>query len=261
MKLLPRLPLLAACLFSLAAVATAQDPAAKAPIMPDPKLTPGEVLDVTLADIQEQRLLGQGAQRARVREAGGVRLLRHRALEQGRVRGGPPDLAVPRRQQLQEEPVARELPDRAVERPHQGRTWSTGSSHWCAPGRWICTPPSRRWPRTGSPPTRSTSAPSRCRRRARVKSAWHGTPGVPDTKPDGTESRTWKPSRHRRCVQAIGQRGRHPLGTDAGQVWVNTKSGVIWKPGSRYYGKTAGGQVHERGRCPRRGLPRRERNL
>lgn len=27
-----------------------------------------------------------------------------------------------------------------------------------------------------------------------------------------------------------------------GQVWVNTKSGVIWKPGSRYYGKTAKGK-------------------
>ena len=28
----------------------------------------------------------------------------------------------------------------------------------------------------------------------------------------------------------------------AGQVWVNTKSGVIWKPGSRYYGKTKEGK-------------------
>ena len=28
----------------------------------------------------------------------------------------------------------------------------------------------------------------------------------------------------------------------AGQVWVNTKSGVIWKPGSQYYGKTKQGK-------------------
>ena len=28
----------------------------------------------------------------------------------------------------------------------------------------------------------------------------------------------------------------------AGQVWVNTRSGVIWKPGSRYYGKTKEGK-------------------
>ena len=32
------------------------------------------------------------------------------------------------------------------------------------------------------------------------------------------------------------------VSADAGQVWVNTKSGVIWKPGSRYYGKTKQGQ-------------------
>ena len=28
----------------------------------------------------------------------------------------------------------------------------------------------------------------------------------------------------------------------AGQVWVNTKSGVIWKPGTAYYGKTKQGK-------------------
>ena len=39
-----------------------------------------------------------------------------------------------------------------------------------------------------------------------------------------------------------------PAGTAAattnktGQVWVNTKSGVIWKPGSEYYGKTKAGK-------------------
>ena len=27
-----------------------------------------------------------------------------------------------------------------------------------------------------------------------------------------------------------------------GQVWVNTKSGTIWKPGSQYYGKTKQGK-------------------
>ena len=31
-------------------------------------------------------------------------------------------------------------------------------------------------------------------------------------------------------------------GEQAAQVWVNTKSGVIWKPGSRYYGKTKEGK-------------------
>jgi hypothetical protein len=31
-----------------------------------------------------------------------------------------------------------------------------------------------------------------------------------------------------------------PLNSD--QVWVNTKSGKYWKPGSRYYGKTKRGE-------------------
>ena len=33
-----------------------------------------------------------------------------------------------------------------------------------------------------------------------------------------------------------------PSAAAPGQVWVNTKSGVIWKPGSRYYGKTKEGK-------------------
>ena len=32
------------------------------------------------------------------------------------------------------------------------------------------------------------------------------------------------------------------VSADAGQVWVNTKSGVIWKPGSAFYGKTKVGK-------------------
>ena len=31
-------------------------------------------------------------------------------------------------------------------------------------------------------------------------------------------------------------------GGGGGQVWVNTKSGAIWQPGSRYYGKTKEGK-------------------
>jgi hypothetical protein len=33
-----------------------------------------------------------------------------------------------------------------------------------------------------------------------------------------------------------------PSGDPNGQVWVNTKSGVIWKQGSHYYGKTKEGK-------------------
>ena len=34
----------------------------------------------------------------------------------------------------------------------------------------------------------------------------------------------------------------NPAAASTGQVWVNLKSGVIWKPGSQYYGKTKEGK-------------------
>jgi hypothetical protein len=33
-----------------------------------------------------------------------------------------------------------------------------------------------------------------------------------------------------------------PATTTANEVWVNTRSGKYWKPGSRYYGKTKEGE-------------------
>jgi len=33
-----------------------------------------------------------------------------------------------------------------------------------------------------------------------------------------------------------------PAGSTANEVWVNTRSGKYWKPGSRYYGKTKEGE-------------------
>ena len=33
-----------------------------------------------------------------------------------------------------------------------------------------------------------------------------------------------------------------PATSTAGEVWVNTRSGKYWKPGSRYYGKTKEGE-------------------
>ena len=36
--------------------------------------------------------------------------------------------------------------------------------------------------------------------------------------------------------------GQTAVNNATGQVWVNTKSGVIWKPGSQYYGKTKQGK-------------------
>jgi len=33
-----------------------------------------------------------------------------------------------------------------------------------------------------------------------------------------------------------------PVASNANDVWVNTRSGKYWKPGSRYYGKTRQGE-------------------
>jgi hypothetical protein len=47
---------------------------------------------------------------------------------------------------------------------------------------------------------------------------------------------------------------RAPEAADtAGQVWVNTRSGKYWEPGSRFYGKTKSGPIHVR----RRSTPER----
>ena len=56
MTLSPRLAALAAVLLPLTAVlpTQGQQPIGTPPIMPNPQLTPGDTLDVTLADIQER---------------------------------------------------------------------------------------------------------------------------------------------------------------------------------------------------------------
>ena len=39
-----------------------------------------------------------------------------------------------------------------------------------------------------------------------------------------------------------GQKGKDASASAAGQVWVNTRSGVYWRPGTQYYGKTKQGK-------------------
>jgi endonuclease G len=49
--------------------------------------------------------------------------------------------------------------------------------------------------------------------------------------------------RDTRAVRSKSKRGNpQPPGTAAGQVWVNLNSGVYWRPGTRYYGKTKEGK-------------------
>ena len=83
-----------------------------------------------------------------------------------------------------------------------------------------------------------TPLPQRAEGRKRVA----GTLGVPDTKPD----RDGEPDMETDGGTSASNQQVGPIaaasGEHAGQVWVNTNSGVIWKPGSRYYGKTAKGK-------------------
>jgi hypothetical protein len=44
-----------------------------------------------------------------------------------------------------------------------------------------------------------------------------------------------------------------PPSGQAGQVWVNTRSGVYWKPGTRYYGKTKEGRYMSEDEAIRQG--------
>jgi hypothetical protein len=53
-----------------------------------------------------------------------------------------------------------------------------------------------------------------------------------------------------------------PVATPVGKVWVNTKSGKYWLPGSRYYGRTKQGeylpeeQARAKGYAPANGTGR-----
>jgi hypothetical protein len=69
-----------------------------------------------------------------------------------------------------------------------------------------------------------------------------------------------QPSARRR--RAIASETARPAPVEAGRVWVNTKSGKYWLPGSRYYGKTRQGEymgeaeAREKGYSPAQGSGR-----
>ena len=43
-------------------------------------------------------------------------------------------------------------------------------------------------------------------------------------------------------AQRVRETKPAPVASTANEVWVNTRSGKYWKPGSRYYGKTKQGE-------------------
>lgn len=242
MKLLPRLPAIAAFLLTLAAMSVrAQEPAATAPIMPDPKLTPGDVLDVTLADIQVK------GYSAKVRNVP-ISVKREVYAEYGIQHWNKGEYEVDHLISLSlggSNSKKNLWPESYLTEPWNARTKDALEFRLLALVRegkvdlhtaqqemahdWIAA-----YKKYVSP----TPLPTKAEGKKRVA----GTSGVPDTKPDRdgepdmeTEGGTSASSTQAGSVANVS--GEH-----AGQVWVNTKSGVIWKPGTRYYGKTAKGK-------------------
>src|SRR5215469_4705772 len=90
-------------------------------LLPDPKLTPGDVFDVTLQDILHAGLLEEGAGRSRAPQETGLSAIRDHLLGTGRLPARPPDPAVVRRFQLDLEPLAATDHDITLERPYERR--------------------------------------------------------------------------------------------------------------------------------------------
>ena len=51
----------------------------------------------------------------------------------------------------------------------------------------------------------------------------------------------------------VQQTETRPVNPTANEVWVNTRSGKYWKPGSRFYGKTKQGEFMPESEATERG--------
>ena len=240
MMLLPRrLPVLAALVLALLPVpAFAQQPATGAPpILPDPKLTPGDTFPVELADIQVK------GYSATVRD---VPLKEKRAVyasygithwQKGEYEvdhlislslGGSNSQKNLWPQSYLTEPwnahTKDQLEYKLLTLVRSGKVdlhtaQQEMAKDWIAAYKKYVSPEPLMDKRRGGKPARYTGT------------AYGDESAARDEHPD-TETRPETPTASAGSGDA----------TATGQVWVNLKSGVIWRPGSRYYGKTKEGR-------------------
>ncbi len=238
MKSLPRLPIIAAFLMAVVAIHTfAQEPAATAPILPDPKLTPGDVLDVTLADVQVK------GYSAKVRNVP-VSVKREVYASYGIPHWEPGEYEVDHLVSLSlggSNSKKNLWPQSYLTEPWNAHTkdqleyklltlvragkvdlhtaQQEMARDWIAAYKKYVSPEPLMDKRRKGMPARSTGLA------VGDESARRDEDPDTETMPGTTASTSAQ------ATQAAD-----------GQIWVNTKSGVIWKPGSEYYGKTKAGK-------------------
>ena len=248
MKLLSAcLPLLATLLLAAGVTpAAAQDPAAAAPIMPNRQLTPGDVLDVSLADLQVRGYSKtvRNVPIAVKRQVYASYGITHWVTGEYEV-----DHLIPL--SIGGSNSTRNLwPESYLTEPWNARTkdrleyrllvlvragkLDLHTAQQAIATDWIAAYKQYVGPDPVAEKSRGRY-PSGTGRAAGDTSALSDE--VPDTE---TSSPGAAPAQTRTAPSAS-------TGEQTAQVWVNTKSGVIWKPGSRYYGKTKQGQYMNAG--------------
>jgi hypothetical protein len=236
---LPRLALLAALLFSALAPVAAQQPAGTPPILPNPALTPGDTLDVTLADIQEK---GYSAKVRNVpvsvkREVYAAYGIEH--WEKGEYEvdhlislslGGSNSKKNLWPQSYKTSPwnahTKDQLEVRLLKLVRGGQVELHTAQQEMAED-WIAA-----YKRYVNPTPITGRAKSKAKDPAALANAEKDEDPDNDSAP-ATAAASPTPGTSANATTSDDH---------AGQVWVNTKSGVVWKPGSTYYGKTKEGR-------------------
>ena len=231
----PRLPLLAAVLLAACAFPTfAQQPAGTPPILPDPKLTPGDTFPVGLADIQVR---GYSAtvrdvpikEKRAVYAAYGITHWKRGEFEVDHLislsLGGSNSQKNLWPQSYQTEPWNAHTKDqlelRLLELVRAGKVDLHTAQQQMAKD-WIAA-----YKLYVSPVPLAEHHGRRKRTRAEDEGVARDEHPDTETTPETSTARIEPP---------------HGPSAETAKVWVNLKSGVIWKPGSRYYGKTREGK-------------------